>query len=914
MKFGESLSEGLVPEWKGQYLDYKLGKKMVKAASKRMQEDFDSRKPNDLTPLLDAERQGTVPDSYNIDDPNLNEAEMQQQPETRASTKSGPSSIKFPFFGSKDKATSLKEKDQFTEWLDEELAKVELFYREREQEIYERFLLLQDQLYQLREQKKVNRTVAAKHNRESHRIAHVPQTEAVYHTVNELAFHTRSALSVLQRLELPSLPSTVFLKQWRKKRRSDDVSMTDEYIYDPNSAQNRIRNGLSFDDDDESSIDSEGQKALSVISGSDESASQVPDAIRENNSLNTRRDYSVKKQYRVPYLYARKQLKDAMLEYYRSLALLRSYRILNRTAFRKITKKFDKATGSSVCKKTMEKIDKEAYFQTSDMLDKLTTQVEELYITFFDQGTSDRKHSLEKLKSMTYALNNTDIRQPTYYPSLFLAGILLGFGIPLFVLGLYTALHATLSGQLPEGKFLLQVWGGFFLVNLITILFGINLYVFDLFRINYKFIFEFNIATALDLKQFFLLPCLGFALLSLLAWFSFNDYWPSDFPGRDWPWIFFGVMLVIFLWPGSQLYGSSRRWLQVALWRLLLSGFYPVEFRDFFLGDILCSLTYSSGNIPFFFCLYAHHWSGIIGGGKNTCSSSSSRVMGFFSSLPSILRFLQCARRYMDTGDWFPHLANMSKYMITTIYYCLLSVYRIDRTNQTRAAFIFFACINSLYTSSWDIFMDWSLMQPQAKHFLLRDTLFFKNPLVYYFAMVTNVILRFQWIFYAFFSNQVQQSAVTSFCIALAEIVRRFIWIFFRMENEHRTNVILFRASRDAPLPYPISPHMEMAAKKLVNLRYNTVGGANTDWVNKNVRHGGTSTATGTSRGRESGRSGDTGTIQSGAKLSRRKSTIANISDAVNRAHIKDFQRRRVSYVEEDYSDDEEDGEQSEAN
>ena len=98
MKFGESLSEGLVPEWKGQYLDYKLGKKMVKAASKRMQEDFDSRKPNDLTPLLDAERQGTVPDSYNIDDPNLNESEMQQQPETRASTKSGPSSIKFPFF------------------------------------------------------------------------------------------------------------------------------------------------------------------------------------------------------------------------------------------------------------------------------------------------------------------------------------------------------------------------------------------------------------------------------------------------------------------------------------------------------------------------------------------------------------------------------------------------------------------------------------------------------------------------------------------------------------------------------------------------------------------------------------------------------------------------------------------------
>jgi hypothetical protein len=29
-------------------------------------------------------------------------------------------------------------------------------------------------------------------------------------------------------------------------------------------------------------------------------------------------------------------------------------------------------------------------------------------------------------------------------------------------------------------------------------------------------------------------------------------------------------------------------------YRLLLSGLYPVEFRDFFLGDIWCSLTYAT--------------------------------------------------------------------------------------------------------------------------------------------------------------------------------------------------------------------------------------------------------------------------------------------------------------------------------
>ena len=62
-----------------------------------------------------------------------------------------------------------------------------------------------------------------------------------------------------------------------------------------------------------------------------------------------------------------------------------------------------------------------------------------------------------------------------------------------------------------------------------------------------------------------------------------------------------------FFLTGNILYGNSRRWLQVALWRLLLSGLYPVEFRDFFLGDIVSSLTYTMGNISFFFCLYSHH-------------------------------------------------------------------------------------------------------------------------------------------------------------------------------------------------------------------------------------------------------------------------------------------------------------------
>lgn len=100
--------------------------------------------------------------------------------------------------------------------------------------------------------------------------------------------------------------------------------------------------------------------------------------------------------------------------------------------------------------------------------------------------------------------------------------------------------------------------------------------------------------------------------------------------------------------------------------------------------------------------------------------------------------------------------------------------------------------------------MDWSLGNPYAKHPLLREVLAFRQVWVYYVAMVLDVVVRFNWIFYAIFAHDLQHSAVLSFVISFSEICRRGIWTVFRVENEHCTNVLLFRASRDTPLPYDL--------------------------------------------------------------------------------------------------------------
>ena len=70
--------------------------------------------------------------------------------------------------------------------------------------------------------------------------------------------------------------------------------------------------------------------------------------------------------------------------------------------------------------------------------------------------------------------------------------------------------------------------------------------------------------------------------------------------------------------------------------------------------------------------------------------------------------------------------------------------------------------------------------------------------------MILDPILRFNWIFYAIYGQDIQHSALLSFFISFTEVCRRGIWTLFRVENEHCTNVGRFRASRDVPLPYDL--------------------------------------------------------------------------------------------------------------
>ncbi|KAK3679712.1 Xenotropic and polytropic retrovirus receptor 1 [Recurvomyces mirabilis] len=119
------------------------------------------------------------------------------------------------------------------------------------------------------------------------------------------------------------------------------------------------------------------------------------------------------------------------------------------------------------------------------------------------------------------------------------------------------------------------------------------------------------------------------------------------------------------------------------------------------------------------------------------------------------------------------------------------------------------ALMNSLYCSFWDLNYDWSMplnINSKPYPFLRKTLAYRKHVWWYYAAMAVDVLLRFNWIFYIIFQHDTQHSSLVSFLVSFSEVIRRSIWVLFRIENEHCTNIGRSRAARDPELPFDLPP------------------------------------------------------------------------------------------------------------
>lgn len=269
---------------------------------------------------------------------------------------------------------------QFFLFLDKEMGKIEDFYKSKEDEATERLKILREQLHIMRDQR-----------------------------MEEILYAT-------SRTKRPS-NSTELLSNGVS--RNSTLGGEDSHLIKKNgNVKNnwaKAINGIP------------GRKRVPQSGKTFEAMQQLstPSGPRAMEDL---RDYTRKSGHpEVPYRTAKRKLKIALAEYYRGLELLKSYALLNRTAFRKINKKFDKTVNARPSGRYMAEKVNDAYFVTSSIVDGHIQAVEDMYARYFERG--NHKVAVGKLRAKV-------ARMGDYTGSVFRNGVLLATGCVFGIEGL----------------------------------------------------------------------------------------------------------------------------------------------------------------------------------------------------------------------------------------------------------------------------------------------------------------------------------------------------------------------------------------------------------------------------------------------------------------------------------------------
>lgn len=272
----------------------------------------------------------------------------------------------------------------------------------------------------------------------------------------------------------------------------------------------------------------------------------------------------------------------------------------------------------------------------------------------------------------------------------------------------------------------------------------------------------------------------------------------------------------------------------------------PVKFRDFFVADQLTSIVIPLFEIQFYWCTFtsATITECVVGRGVNA---------PFLNILPFVWRMVQSFRRYYDEPPLkrraFPNLINAFKYLAAVIDVCMWVIFACARYYNaspplwwTAFGFAFFtSTVSQMYRFAWDVIVDAGIWiqvtqeqplsdseehidqhgpdsmehapqrqegkqihyqptsgQDRPWQWELREDRIYRSWWPYILFFIANLILRWMWIIRYYKSP----SYPWAFAMwASLEIFRRFLWNFFRMENEHVSNTENYRATRLAPVP-----------------------------------------------------------------------------------------------------------------
>jgi xenotropic and polytropic retrovirus receptor 1 len=484
-----------------------------------------------------------------------------------------------------------------------------------------------------------------------------------------------------------------------------------------------------------------------------------------------------------------KYLRFLFREFHKYCCFLENFQKLNKIAYAKITKKYDKVFDSDI-KETLSYIFTDDFIFLDNRPRRSVQRCEYDLTVLFDFCKQHCPHVLSKhdlvRPSRTLAMRyirGKDLPQDEF--TFMRVGCYIGCSLPLIIASVVSIAR---KGRLENvlWRQVLYMYGGLFIIVLSFFGFATDLFIWRKLRINYIFILELNSRKTLTYRQF-----TEFAAWSLFLWslsfyfavFQLLDRWLSF---EYLPLILIAVYLVILFLPLPVFYHTSRKWFIKSMGRVITPGMRKVTFRDFFIADLLISLTFFYSALYLTVCFYA------TGKASNTdgdlCSPQKSWITPLLIATPLVIRLIQCLRKYRDK-QLKKDVYNAGKYTVAIVTVFASSFNSIVKGGFFFAIWLLLALTSTAYSYFWDIGKDWDIF---ADGKLIRKRF-------HYGAAAVNLLLRSTWIltintFFLF------DYILLSFLFGCLEVLRRYMWAVFRMELEHTQNVEQYRAIKDIPL------------------------------------------------------------------------------------------------------------------
>ncbi|KAL7543571.1 hypothetical protein ACHAXR_012896 [Thalassiosira sp. AJA248-18] len=541
--------------------------------------------------------------------------------------------------------------------------------------------------------------------------------------------------------------------------------------------------------------------------------------------------------------FARKSdsIKRAITDIHRTSKLLQNYSVMNYTGFVKIAKKFDKTFPEH------KGLFKGNNCDDGQEAEILSEKMERIYSKWFCDGDI-REAQAQMLPKRGDGLL-MDWTQLRLGYRLGMCSILAMWIAWDCVWGQYAKGQVSIGGRsafpVYRACFGLLAWHWFW---------GMSVYVWTRYRINYIYLFEFdprNVDTPVDIFNDAVDETLVFLVCMLMYYkVSISDNFLQEADAGDMPlWIpprAYPCFLILYTTKCLVFPWKQRRPLWGAIKQVILAPFVSPTFFLTYVGDVFTSMVKVFQDLLWTVCFVV---SGdfLLSEAEHEESSHihawtqqfwyKNIAIPLICLMPLSIRFIQCLRRYFDTGNRMPNLANAFKYAMSqsvTLFGAFHPLYLLHSTNEEHSVSlssvdddlayddqettivigsyrsnlfqIFWMGLfvaSSLYSFCWDVYMDWGL--GRKDYGFLGPRLMFPRKSHYYTVIAADLVLRMMWVLTLIPPQSGAKFELPAYLSAISmtvELFRRTIWSFFRLENEHRQNTSGFRRVNVVPLHF----------------------------------------------------------------------------------------------------------------